>query len=197
MGRKKHNLRIKQLPSLYLITPEKEQQFFYQLEACLETGISLVQLRAKNLSKSDYCHCAEKALKLCHNYDAQLLVNATPEIALSIGTDGVHLNRTRLFSYKKRPLSADLWVAASCHSLEEIQQANLIEVDFLVLSPVRTTASHPDAPPLGWTQFTQLTEQANCPVFALGGMLAEDVSIARAHGGQGIAAIRALWGEII
>lgn len=197
MGRKKHNLRIKQLPSLYLITPDKDKQFFYQLEASLDknTGISLVQLRAKNLSERDYFHCAETALKLCHNYNAQLLINASPEIALSIGTDGVHLNTTRLFSYKKRPLSADFLVAASCHSIDEIQQANLIGVDFIVLSPVRTTASHPDAPPLGWTQFSQLTKQANCPVFALGGMREEDVLKAWAHGGQGIAAIRALWGK--
>ena len=130
---------------------------------------------------------------MSHNYNALLLVNATPEIALSIGTDGVHLNRTRLLSCTERPLNSDLLVAASCHSLEEIQQANLIGVDFIVLSPVRSTASHPDALPLGWTQFAQLTKQANCPVFALGGMRVEDVSIARAHGGQGIAAIRALW----
>lgn len=190
-----------QLPSLYLITPEplskKDKQFFYQLETSLDKnkGISLVQLRAKNLSEQDYCHCAEKALTLCHNYNAKLLVNASPEIALSIGTDGVHLNRIRLFSYSyKLNLNANLLVAASCHSIEEIQQANLIGVDFLVLSPVRITASHPEAPALGWTKFAELTKQANCPVFALGGMLKEDVSKAKAYGGQGIAAIRALWG---
>jgi thiamine-phosphate diphosphorylase len=190
-------MQLSSLPYLYLITPEplshKDKQFFYQLEASLEKNkaISLVQLRAKNLSESDYCHCAEKALTLCHNYNAQLLINATPKIALSVGTDGVHLSKTRLFNYQSN--DTDLLIAASCHSLEEIQQANLIKVDFIVLSPVRTTASHPDAPPLGWTQFAQLTKQANCPVFALGGMQTEDVSIARAHGGQGIAAIRALW----
>jgi 8-oxo-dGTP diphosphatase len=182
-----------QLPSQYLITPEPNKQFFYQLEASLETGISLVQLRAKNLSELDYCHYAEKALTLCHNYNAQLLINATPKVALSIGTDGVHLNRKRLFNYQSN--DTDLLVAASCHSLEEIQQANLIGLDFIVLSPVCITTSHPNASPLGWTQFAQLTKQANCPVFALGGMLAEDVSTARMHGGQGIAAIRALWGK--
>ena len=186
-----------QLFSLYLITPQpiskQDKQFFYQLETSLDKnkGISLVQLRAKNLSEQDYCHCAEKALTLCHDYNAKLLVNATPEIALSIGTDGVHLNRIRLFSYKN--LNTELLVAASCHSIEEIKQANLIGVDFLVLSPVRITASHPEAPALGWTKFAELTKQANCPVFALGGMLKEDIAKAKAHGGQGIAAIRGLW----
>jgi thiamine monophosphate synthase len=39
----------------------------------------------------------------------------------------------------------------------------------------------------------KLTKQAKCPVFALGGMKPEDVPEAWSHGGQGIAAIRALW----
>jgi 8-oxo-dGTP diphosphatase len=182
-----------QLPTLYLITPEPltDKKFFYRLEACLDGGRTLVQLRAKKLSERDYCYCAEKALTLCDRYGAQLLVNATPEIALSVGTHGVHLNSERLLACRERP--SDLLVAASCHSLKEIQQANQLRTDFIVLSPVRTTASHPEAPPLGWLKFFQLTEQANCPVFALGGMGTEDVPRAWAHGAQGIAAIRALW----
>jgi len=39
----------------------------------------------------------------------------------------------------------------------------------------------------------QLTEHADCPVFALGGMMVEDVPKAWAHGAQGVAAIRGLW----
>jgi len=186
-----------QLPSLYLITPEPvsltDKKFFYRLESCLDDGISLVQLRAKNLSELDYCYCAEKALILCENYGAQLLVNASPETALSVGTHGVHLNSEQLLACVKRPLETNLWVAAACHNLEEIQQANLIGADFIVLSPVRKTTSHPEASPLKWLKFWELTEQAHCPVFALGGMNREDVPKAMAHGAQGIAAIRGLW----
>jgi 8-oxo-dGTP diphosphatase len=186
-----------QLPSLYLITPEpvslNDKKFFYRLEACLDRDISLVQLRANNLSERDYCYCAEKALTLCDRRGAQLLVNASPDIALSVGTHGVHLNSKRLQAYVERPLETDLWVAASCHNLADIQQANQFGIDFIVLSPVQLTASHPKATPLGWLKFWQLTEQAHCPVFALGGMKKEDIHSAWAHGAQGIAAIRALW----
>jgi len=185
-----------QLPSLYLITPEPitltDKKFFYRLEACLEGTCSLVQLRAKNLTDRDYCYCAEKALKLSDHYHAQLLLNATPEMALSVGTHGVHLNSKRLYT-ERPPLGTNLLIAGSCHTLEDIQQANRIKTDFIVLSPVRTTTSHPDAPPLGWHKFYQLTEQANCPVFALGGMSVAELPKSWAHGAQGIAAIRALW----
>jgi len=188
--------QVQQLPCLYLITPEPmsatDKQFFFRLEACLEASCSLVQLRAKNLSNRDYCYCAEKALKLCDRYHARLLLNANPEMALSVGTHGLHLNSKRLFT-SLPPLGTNLLVAGSCHTSEEIEQANRLKTDFIVLSPVRATASHPDAPPLGWLKFFQLAKQANCPVFALGGMTVADIPKTVAHGGHGIAAIRALW----
>lgn len=186
------------LPSLYLITPEpaswKDKKFFYQLEACLDQAISLVQLRAKHLADKEYCYCAEKALTLCDRHAAKLMVNATVEIALSVGAPGLHLTSERARLYHERPLGG-LWdISTSCHSFAEIQHAHLIHADFIVLSPVRATPSHPDTPPLGWHKFFHLTEQSHCPVFALGGMTKEDLPKAWAHGGQGIASIRSLWG---
>jgi len=182
---------MKHLPNLYLITPEPCNKFLYKLESCLEQGIRLVQLRAKTISESEYYSYAEQCLKLCENYNAQLFVNASLEMALSIGTHGVHLNSTRLYYYDKHPLK--LSVAASCHSLADIQQANKIGLNFIVLSPVKTTASHPDAKTLGWMKFSNLTKQSNCPVFALGGMKIQDITTAYQYGAHGIAAIRALW----
>jgi 8-oxo-dGTP diphosphatase len=183
------------LPNEYLITPEPTsfKDFFYHLESRLADNFRLIQLRAKNLSERDYCHWAEKALTLCERYQAQLLVNADPKIANSVGAHGVHLTSQRLLALSERPLSTQLWVAASCHTVEEIQQANRLGVDFLVLSPLKKTLSHPIANPLGWLNFFQLTEQTNCPTFALGGMKREDMVKAWAHGAQGIAAIRAWW----
>jgi 8-oxo-dGTP diphosphatase len=181
---------MKHLPHLYLITPEPCNKFLYKLESCLEQGIRLVQLRAKTISESKYYAYAEQSLKLCENYNAQLLVNTSLEMALSIGAHGVHLNSTRLYSYNS--LKIEL-AAASCHNLADIQQANKIGLNFIVLSAVKPTASHPNAKTLGWNKFADLTKQSNCPVFALGGMTREDLTIAHKYGAHGIAAIRALW----
>ncbi|MDM8567141.1 Nudix family hydrolase [Candidatus Halobeggiatoa sp. HSG11] len=185
-------IKVIQLPKLYLITPEPQNnKFFYQLEKCLDNGITLVQLRANQLSELTYCHYAEKALTLCEHYKAKLLVNSSPKVAVSVGANGVHLNSKRLFMDLEIP--NNLLVAASCHSIAEIKQANLIKTDFIVVSPIHSTTTHPDFSPLGWQQLFQLTESANCPVFALGGMQISDVKIAIAHGAQGIAAISSLW----
>lgn len=186
------------LPAHYLITPEpakwNDKAFFYALERSLDQGmISLVQLRAKQLEEKAYCYCAEQALSLCDRYQAQLLINAAPELALSVGTHGVHLDSVRLHQYTQRPLSKTLWVAASCHHQQDLKQAQTIDADFAVVSPVNVTQSHPDVLPLGWEKFEELTKQAILPIFALGGMQVDDTATAWIHGGQGIAAIRGLW----
>jgi 8-oxo-dGTP diphosphatase len=66
-------------------------------------------------------------------------------------------------------------------------------LDYALLSPVKPTASHPDAIPMGWKRFAELARQVSLPVYALGGMGAKDVRRAICCGGQGIAAMRGLW----
>jgi 8-oxo-dGTP diphosphatase len=84
-------------------------------------------------------------------------------------------------------------VAASCHDACELQQAAEIGVDFAVLGPVQHTASHSNVEPLAWTRFAELCAQASFPVYALGGLGADDLAAARAAGAQGVAGISGFW----
>ncbi|NOX75698.1 MAG: Nudix family hydrolase [Gammaproteobacteria bacterium] len=189
-------IRAVQLPDYYLVTPDPGDDapaFLRQLECRLRDGIRLVQLRAKSLSAADYSALATQCARLCENYDAFLMLNADPALVASVGARGVHLDSGRLGSLNARPLPAGQWVSASCHSHEQLEQARALGADFVMISPVSVTASHPDVAPLGWDRFQSLAELAACPVFALGGMSPSDVTQAWAHGAQGIAAIRALW----
>ena len=65
--------------------------------------------------------------------------------------------------------------------------------DFAVVGTLASTPSHPQAEVLGWEGFAQLREHVSMPLYAIGGLGAEDLERARRHGAQGIAAIRALW----
>ena len=185
-----------QLPSTYLITPEPGENtkaFLSQLDARLADGIKLVQLRAKQLADDCYVSLAKDVSKLCHHYQAKVLLNHDPKILGQVSADGIHLTAQRLMQLEQRPVSDEVWLAASCHSLEEIEQANRVGVDFIVLSPVKPTTSHPHAKALGWATFEKWTECAAMPVYALGGMSTSDITTCRNHGGQGIAGISGLW----
>jgi 8-oxo-dGTP diphosphatase len=184
------------LPELYLITPEPgydDASFLDCLKAALRQGIRLVQLRAPALEVSRYCELAAATIQCCHAHGARLLINGEPEWAMRLNADGVHLNSVRLRATHTRPLPKHYLVAASCHDQGEIARANAIDADLAVVAPVKATPSHPDAKPLGWRVFQDLCADATMPVYALGGMSASDLRLAKRSGGQGIAAIRALW----
>ena len=184
------------LPSIYLVTPEPDDavKFLGRLETLLAEGIDLLQLRAKTLESTAYAKLARRVISLCAETGARLLLNAPPMLAEELGAAGVHLTSGALMGLKERPLGREQWVAASCHSAEELDHACRIGVDFIVLAPVLATATHPRARPLGWQVLQQLAERATVPVYALGGMRLADIATAWDHGCQGIASISALWG---
>lgn len=184
------------LPDRYLITPEPGDDvpgFLSGLERSLASGLSLVQLRAKKQAGHDYRAMLPAVIQCCQQYGARVLLNAEPGLVEEFSAAGVHLTSKRLMGLSGRPLSDDYLVAASCHNEEQLQHAQRLGADFVVVSPVRPTASHPGAQTLDFSGLRALTEQATIPVYALGGMQAEHLAKSFQHGAQGIAAVRGLW----
>ena len=189
-------LRAVMLPTEYLITGEEsdDERFASLLERALrEDSIRLVQLRAKSLDDTAYVARAERALKLCREYGAKLLLNGEPTLLDQVDADGIHLTSARLMQLDRRPIAENKWLSASTHDQKQLSQAAVLGCDFVTLSPLRTTPSHPEVAPMGWHDFQQLVERAGMPVFALGGMTRFDANHARAVGAQGIASIRDFW----
>lgn len=188
-------IKALRLPTLYLISqePGPKAPFLAKLAQCLEAGVRLLQLRAKHLAPGDLCQLAAQSVELCASYGARLLLNADPEYAQSLGTDGIHLTASRLLRLRERPLDHRFLVAASCHNAVEIEHAGNIGADFAVLGPVRPTPTHAKAKILGWEEFRDLVRASQVPVFALGGLEPKHMAQAWHCGAQGIAAIRGVW----
>ncbi|EWG99140.1 Nudix family hydrolase [Halomonas sp. BC04] len=189
-------LQAVMLPTEYFITAEEADEEVFETRlarALVEDNVRLVQLRAKSLDEAAYLARAERALALCREHGARLLLNADPALLEQVDADGIHLTSERLMSLERRPISEAKWLAASTHDQKQLTQASRIGCDFVTLSPLRTTPSHPEVPPMGWHDFQQLVERAAMPVFALGGMTRFDANHARAVGAQGIASIRDFW----
>ncbi len=185
------------LPDRYLITPEPRRDwvsFLQKLEHSLLGDVNLVQFRAKTLSDEAYRELGAEVVARCHRHEACVLLNQAPDMVQTLGADGIHLSSDRMAECSERPLANEYWVAASCHTLEELRYAVEIEADFAILGPVRPTASHPESAPMGWRQFSALVNRVALPVYALGGMGVSDIPLSRECGGQGIAAISGLWG---
>ncbi|MCF7201897.1 Nudix family hydrolase [Pseudomonas oligotrophica] len=184
------------LPSRYLVTPDglAAQRLLDGLARALDAGITLVQLRAPSLVAADYRALAQRAIALCAGR-ARLMLKGPLEWAADFPEAGWHLTAGQLREAvgQIRPLPAARWLAASCHDAAELEMATVLGVDFVTLSPVQATASHPGAAHLGWTRAAELLLGFNQPAYLLGGLAAADLDQARRVGAQGIAAIRAFW----
>lgn len=185
-------------PPLYLVTPEPgldHAAWLAGLETALEAGHNRVQLRAPRLAAEaagTWRTLVEAAVARCREAGAEVLLNRDIALAAALGV-GVHLGSEQLATLTAPPLPAGLPMGASCHTLEDLRAAQALGCDFAVLGSVQATASHPGAPTLGWDGFARMREQVSLPIYAIGGLGAEDLAEARRHGAQGIAAIRDFW----
>ena len=184
------------LPALYVISDSHRlgpAEFLQKLERALRAGARLLQLREPYLPEQEYRNLALQVGDLCRRHHAKLLLNATAQIVVDCNAHGVHLNSQRLRALTTRPLGEDYYVGASVHNEEELEIASRLGVDFVALAPVLATSSHAKATPLGWRRFEELCAHMTMPVYALGGMRTEHLSMARDAGAQGLAMISGIW----
>ena len=196
-------------PDRYLVTPapDDDDAWLASLVDALTGGVRRVQLRAPGLDPARWAALVEQAVALCRAAGAEVLVNGDAALAARFGA-GLHLRAAQLpgpEAARTHPGAtimggASGWradafpqLAASCHTADDLQRAQALGCGFVVLGPVLVTATHPGQPGIGWEAFARLREHVSLPIYAIGGLSPTDIADVRAHGGQGVAAIRGLW----
>ncbi len=186
-------------PDHYLITPDPgvdDGAWLAALDRALAAGIQRVQLRAPDCDPQRWLRLAASAVARCREADVHVLVNGDIAMAARLRC-GVHLRSTHLQQRDQAALldahkTSGHLLAASCHTTRDLVRAQELACDFVVLGPVHATTTHVDAVGIGWEAFAHMREQVALPIYALGGLAMDDLDDARAHGAQGIAAIRGL-----
>ena len=210
------------LPEKVLITPlcESLPECLRGIKAAIDKhDLTWVMFRQKQLSDDDYCRWViniKAAMSAAINaplnaaikndavinapvnkspaiQDKLLTLNCSVELANRLNADGLHLTSARLMSLTCREEFSGRFLGASCHSLEELNRAVALKCDYVTLSPLSATSSHPETPAIGWLEAEKLIADTALPVFLLGGMHADDLPRAFDIGAQGIAAINAWW----
>lgn len=162
---------------------------------------TLLRLRCQDRDQyQDYLSAAQQLLPALANTGAGVIVDLS---AVHINADGLaldklltmpeckglHANGELLKTLAARPVPERLLFGVSCHSREDLALAATLDADYALLSPVKATTTHPGTPSLGWDAFADIIQGSPVPVYALGGMQAPDLLIARACGARGIAGI--------
>lgn len=155
----------------------------------LDTGVTAIQLREKDLGSSELIHLAQPIAELCRNYTAKLFINTNTHVARNISADGVHLPASAEPVDSVNPRTGgDFYVGCSVHAIDAAQKRESEGADFLTYSPIYPTTSKPGyGPAVGVESLAKVVARVQLPVFALGGITPVRTTECLAAGAFGVA----------
>jgi thiamine-phosphate pyrophosphorylase len=182
---------------LYLVTDRHQtggRDLLQVLEQALDGGVKAIQLREKDLSSRDLFSLAERSRTLCQAYHAALFINDRVDVALAVDAAGVQLSKTSLPLVTARALlGPQKIIGRSTHSLQEAKEAKQNGADFIVFGPVYFTASKAAyGAPQGLAVLKTIVDNISLPVYAIGGIKAENIKPTKNCGVRGVALISAI-----
>ncbi|KAJ3362676.1 hypothetical protein GGF32_005698 [Allomyces javanicus] len=181
--------------SVYLVTDSRmvpEAEFLATVEAALQGGVTLLQLREKSLDTALFADRARATLALARKYGVPLLINDRLDVALAVGADGVHLGQDDLDAHTARALlGPNKIVGVTVHNVAQAVAAAENGADYLGTCAIFDTATkaHPDGfVPLGIegvrTLLADMAEHprlAKMPIVTIGGLNAENIGAVMAE----------------
>ena len=180
------------LPAVMVISDATRMGIDDWVAALAERAIGermLVQVREKGMERQKLQHLISRALARAEPFGSRFVVNS--DCGAFPQCSGIHLTARALVASPARP--AGVLVGASCHDEREVAHAARIGVDYVVVGPVKATASHPGAAPLGWERFAALVRDQPMPAYAVGGLARADLEEAKVRGAHGVALLGAAF----
>jgi len=137
----------------------------------LAGGAKIIQLRAKELARSEFLKLAKEIAKMCIAYDAMFIVNDYLEIALEVNACGVHLGEDDLPVAEAKKQAPGLLIGRSTHSLEEAIEIEKQGADYIAFGAIFPTATKGRPTPLqGIEKLREVCAEVKKPVVAIGGI---------------------------
>ncbi len=182
--------------SVVLITsPEEEAEITLAIaRRALQGGVTGIVLRMPRATARELFEVARKLRPATRKAGCLLIVHDRVDVALAADADGVHLGgRSLPVASVKRMDKGGFRVGCSAHNLDDAGQFVNEGADYLFLSPVFPTLSHPEREAIGVAAYKEAALRTRVPVLALGGVSVNNVEQIAEAGGAGVAAISAFY----
>ncbi len=159
----------------------------------LAGGVTLIQLREKDLPLQEYLELARAVRELTRPYGCLLIINDRIDVALAVDADGVHLGLDDLPIAAARAIAPDLIVGASSHTIEEAVVAESAGASYVNIGPIYKTGTKvwTDAF-LGVEGLAQIAPHVKIPFTVMGGIKREHIPALCAAGARTIALVTAV-----
>lgn len=186
---------------LYLITPPAIadlEAFAGLLEDALDAGdVAAIQIRLKPASDDVIAEAVRRLMPLAQSRDVAVILNDRPDLALSLGCDGVHLGQGDMDAAQaRRLLGADAMIGVTCHDSRHLaMEASEAAADYVAFgaffdTATKDTTHRPDPELLSIWQ-----ETMTVPSVAIGGITVDNAPVLISAGADFLAVSAGVWGH--
>jgi thiamine-phosphate pyrophosphorylase len=195
MGREERKARFEKI-DIYPVTCERlssGRSDLEVLEALIEGGARIVQLREKELSQRDFFRLAETFRKRTAHAGMLLIINDRVDVAVAVGADGVHLGQDDFPVRAARSIAPDLLIGVSSHNAEEALRAREEGADYVNIGPIFPTGTKDGLQHfLGPEAISKMAPLLRIPFTVMGGIKETNIRQVLEAGAGKIAVVTAL-----
>ena len=185
--------------TLYLVTDStyfNQETFLLAVEVALQNGVTLIQLREKELSTRAFYERAIALKKLTDNYHVPLIINDRIDIALAVDAAGVHLGQSDLpLEEARQILVKDKIIGVSAKTVEQALKAQKDGADYLGTGAINPTSTKVITQLTPVATLKEICEAVKIPVVAIGGICEENLPNLKGTSIKGIAVVSAILAQ--
>ncbi|PKN60034.1 MAG: thiamine phosphate synthase [Deltaproteobacteria bacterium HGW-Deltaproteobacteria-11] len=160
----------------------------------LRGGAACIQLREKDASTRDFVEEAQRIKAIMAPFRAFLIINDRIDVALAVGADGVHIGQRDMpYEIARKLLGPRAIIGLSVETLEDVERAGALDVDYLGVSPVFETPTKTDTKGRwGLEGLSRIRAATRRPLVAIGGLNASNAADVIRAGADAIAVVSAI-----
>ncbi|MBE6730659.1 MAG: thiamine phosphate synthase [Ruminococcaceae bacterium] len=182
---------------LYAVTDRAwagKQSLYEQVESALKGGVTIVQLREKDLDYEGFLKEAMDISALCKRYKVPFIVNDNVDIAIKCRADGVHIGQSDMNLLQAcKLLGENMIIGVSAHSVEEALEAVKNGADYLGAGAMFSTSTKTNVSSLSKETLRDICAAVNIPVVAIGGISKLNMPELANCGIDGVALVSAVF----
>ena len=186
--------------SVYLVTDRGilgNRDLYKSVEESILGGVTLVQLREKNLNDDEFLKIAKNLKKITDKYNIPLIINDNVKVAKLVNADGVHIGQSdEELTEARKELGDDKIIGVSVSNIEEALKAQKDGADYLGIGSIFFTGSKKDINvPIGIENLKKIVDSISIPNVAIGGIHLDNISDVIKTGVDGVAVISEILGK--
>ena len=182
--------------SVYLVTDRRDktdEEFLNIIEEAIKGGTTIVQLREKTASTKEFYDLALRVKEITSRYGVPLLINDRIDIALAVGSEGVHIGQDDMpADIAREIIGEDKILGVSASTVEEAKKAEIDSADYIGSGAVFPTATKDDADSVSEEELKEIVDSIDIPVVAIGGITVENANTLKGSGIAGFSVVSAI-----